>query len=119
MVLAQELGPVLGSDRCHVVTAAESLHRRCGCGFDGEGGLRLDCAQSVAELVERSALPVLAKRASGIGQYGGSVDDPDGDGSESLLAVPIKDSTGAVLAVVIALRRSERAPLSLAELEEA
>jgi multidrug efflux pump subunit AcrA (membrane-fusion protein) len=83
------------------------------------GGERRDSAAvGIASFVLRSGLGLLVPRAGRDARYDREADDPEGDGSERLIAVPVRDEDGRVLAVLVAVRSAREAEFGAAQLEQ-
>jgi multidrug efflux pump subunit AcrA (membrane-fusion protein) len=83
------------------------------------GGERRDSAAvGIASFVLRSGLGLLVPRAGRDSRYDREADDPEGDGSERLIAVPVRDEEGRVLAVLVAVRSAREAEFGAAQLEQ-
>jgi membrane fusion protein (multidrug efflux system) len=83
------------------------------------GGERRDSAAvGIASFVLRSGLGLLVPRAGRDSRYDREADDPEGDGSERLIAVPVRDEDGRVLAVLVAVRSAREAEFGAAQLEQ-
>src|ERR1700674_1775578 len=83
------------------------------------GGERRDSAAvGIASFVLRSGLGLLVPRAGRDSRYDREADDPEGDGSERLIAVPVRDEEGRVLAVLVAVRSAREGEFGAAQLEQ-
>lgn len=83
------------------------------------GGERRDSAAvGIASFVLRSGLGLLVPRAGRDSRYDREADDPEGDGSERLIAVPVRDEEGRTLAVLVAVRSAREAEFGAAQLEQ-
>jgi len=83
------------------------------------GGERRDSAAvGIASFVLRSGLGLLVPRAGRDSRYDREADDPEGDGSERLIAVPVRDEEGRMLAVLVAVRSAREAEFGTAQLEQ-
>lgn len=82
---------------------------------DGEHGRC--AAQGLAGYCARTGAPVGVQRASSNPCYARDIDDPPGNGDESILAQPVMGSDGQAHAVLVAVRSGRRAPFSTSEQE--
>jgi hypothetical protein len=83
------------------------------------GGERRDSAAvGIASFVLRSGMGLLVPRAGRDSRYDREADDPEGDGSERLVAVPVRDEDGRALAVLVAVRSAREAEFGAAQLEQ-
>jgi hypothetical protein len=78
---------------------------------------RDSAAVGIASFVLRSAMGLLVPRAGRDSRYDREADDPEGDGSERLIAAPVRDENGRVLAVLVAVRSAREAEFGAAHLE--
>ena len=82
------------------------------------GGERRDSAAvGIASFVLRSGMGLIVPRAGRDSRYDREADDPQGDGSERLVAVPIRDEDGRGLGVLVAVRSSREAEFGAAHRE--
>jgi hypothetical protein len=79
---------------------------------------RDSAAVGIASFVLRSGMGLLVPRAGRDSRYDREADDPEGDGSERLVAVPVRDEDGRVLAVLAAVRSAREAEFGTAQLEQ-
>jgi biotin carboxyl carrier protein len=77
---------------------------------------RDSAAVGIASFVARSGIGVTVPRAGRDPRHDREVDDPEGDGSERLLAAPVRDEEGRVLAVLVAVRSAREAEFGAAHL---
>jgi biotin carboxyl carrier protein len=83
------------------------------------GGERRDSAAvGIASFVLRSGMGLLVPRAGRDSRYDREADDPEGDGSERLAAVPVRDEDGHALAVLVAVRSAREAEFGTAQIEQ-
>jgi hypothetical protein len=78
---------------------------------------RDSAAVGIASFVLRSGLGLTVPRAGRDSRYDREADDPEGDGSERLIAAPVRDEDGRVLAVLVAVRSAREAEFGAAQLE--
>jgi len=78
---------------------------------------RDSAAVGIASFVLRSGMGLAVPRAGRDSRYDREADDPEGDGSERLLAVPVRDEDGRTLAVLVAVRSAREAEFGAAQLE--
>jgi membrane fusion protein (multidrug efflux system) len=78
---------------------------------------RDSAAVGIASFVLRSGLGLIVARSGRDARYDRELDDPEGDGSERLIAVPVRGSEGRVLAVLVAVRSSREAEFGASHLE--
>ncbi len=78
---------------------------------------RDSAAVGIASFVLRSGLGVMVARAGRDARYDRDLDDPEGDGSERLLALPVRDDEGRVLAVLVAVRSAREAEFGAAQMD--
>jgi biotin carboxyl carrier protein len=78
---------------------------------------RDSAAVGIASFVLRSGMGLVVPRAGRDARYDRELDDPEGDGSERLLAAPVRDEEGRVLAVLVAVRSAREAEFGAAHLE--
>ncbi|HLX10622.1 MAG TPA: HlyD family efflux transporter periplasmic adaptor subunit, partial [Thermoanaerobaculia bacterium] len=84
----------------------------------GSGAERRDSAAvGIASFVLRSGLSLIVPRAGRDSRYDREADDPEGDGSERLVAVPVRDDDGRVVAVLVAVRTAREAEFGAAQVE--
>ncbi len=79
---------------------------------------RDSAAVGIASFVLRSGLGLLVPRAGRDSRYDREADDPEGDGSERLAVVPVRDEDGRSLAVLVAVRSAREAEFGAAHLEQ-
>jgi hypothetical protein len=78
---------------------------------------RDSAAVGIASFVLRSGMGLLVPRAGRDSRYDREADDPEGDGSERLIAAPVRGEDGRVLAVLVAVRSAREAEFGAAHLE--
>lgn len=78
---------------------------------------RDSAAVGIASFVLRSGLGLVVARAGRDARYDRELDDPEGDGSERLIAVPVRDEQERVLAVLVAVRSAREAEFGAAHLD--
>ncbi len=78
---------------------------------------RDSAAVGIASFVLRSGLSLIVPRAGRDSRYDREADDPEGDGSERLVAVPVRDEDGRVVAVLVAVRTAREAEFGAAQVE--
>jgi multidrug efflux pump subunit AcrA (membrane-fusion protein) len=78
---------------------------------------RDSAAVGIASFVLRSGMGLLVPRAGRDSRYDREADDPEGDGSERLIAAPVRDDEGRVLAVLVAVRSARESEFGAAHLE--
>jgi multidrug efflux pump subunit AcrA (membrane-fusion protein) len=78
---------------------------------------RDSAAVGIASFVLRSGMGLLLPRAGRDSRYDREADDPEGDGSERLIAAPVRDEDGRVLAVLVAVRSARESEFGPAHLE--
>lgn len=96
--------------RCYFVHAEEALL------WTGDGD-EFPVAYGLAGAAATSRRMQAAVWAASCPSYCREVDDPDGDGSERLVAMPIVAPSGELHAVVVVARNATLAPFSWAEVE--
>jgi len=107
---AAELG---GADRAHALLydrASETLwSREPGLGSEER---RESAAVGLVSFVVRTGRPVAIERLARDPRYEREADDPEGDGEERFIAVPVAAEDGSPLAVLAAVRAGDRPPFS-------
>ncbi len=78
---------------------------------------RDSAAVGIASFVLRSGLGLIVARSGRDARYDRELDDPEGDGSERLIAVPVRGTEGRILAVLVAVRSAREAEFGAAQLE--
>lgn len=78
---------------------------------------RDSAAVGIGSFVLRSGIGLCVARTGRDSRYDPEADDPEGDGSERLVAAPVRGEDGRVLAVLIAVRSSREAEFGAAHLE--
>jgi GAF domain/HlyD family secretion protein len=78
---------------------------------------RDSAAVGIASFVLRSGIGLIVARSGRDARYDREADDPEGDGSERLMAAPVRDDEGRVLAVLVVVRSAREAEFGVAQLD--
>ncbi len=120
-LLREAAAEIAGADRAQALLydrASETLwSREPGLGAEER---RESAAVGIVSFVLRTGRPVAVERLAADPRYEREADDPEGNGEERLIAVPVAGADGSPLAVLAAVRTAERpafSPGDLAALE--
>jgi biotin carboxyl carrier protein len=83
----------------------------------GKGERRESAAAGLAAYALRTSTALCIERASGDPRYDREADDPDGDGSERVIAVPVAVGVSPAIAVLVGIRAKSGEPFSEEEFE--
>jgi hypothetical protein len=110
-VAAESLAEIIQGLRatCYLYHAEEGL-------LWNQDGVEFSATVGITGLAARSGSPCVAERAERDANYHREIDDPDGVGTERLLAQPLVTSTGEIHAVVVVARSSALPEYSDADL---